>query len=164
MAEVDSLAVANGKLNEYLQLHHLRRTPERFAILETVYSFDGHFGIAALKERMDSERHFVVSLATIYNTFAILVETGVLLRHQLGGKTEYEKVAFGGESHIHLVCTGCGKVREYRHENLYRYLRDLKVYRFTPENYVLYLYGLCPKCSNAVKRNKEKLLKTKKEI
>ena len=161
MAEVDSLTVATGKLDEYLKMHRFRRTPERFAILETVYSFDGHFRIADLKKRMDSERHFVVSVATIYNTFAILVEAGVLQRHQIGSGTEYEKVTFGGEPHIHLVCNRCGKIREYHNDKLYRYLRDLKVYRFTADNYALYLYGMCTKCSNAVKRSKEKMLKLK---
>lgn len=162
MAEAESTYI--GRLEEYLQLHGLRKTPERYAILETAYSFDGHFNMAMLKERMDNERHFVVSTATIYNTVAILTDAGLLTQHRIGGKTEYEKTIASGDSHFHLVCTECGKVREFHNDKLYRYIRDMRVYRFTINSYALYMYGLCTKCSNNMKRRKEKMLKSNKKI
>lgn len=164
MGETDVHSNATAVLNDYLQWNGLRKTPERYAILDAVYTFDGHFTLAMLKQRMDEERHFVVSLATLYNTIRIMEEAGLVVCHRLGGKTEYERISMAGESHFHLVCSGCGKVREFHNERLYRYMRDIKVYRFTVNSCTIYMYGLCTKCSNAQKRKKEKMLKTNKKV
>ncbi len=153
---------ASVRLKEYLQSHRLRKTPERFAILQTACSFNGHFDLNMLKERMEEDSHFVVSLATLYNTIAILVDAGLVIRHRLSGKAEYEVVTISGESHFHLVCTECGKVREMHNDKLHRYMKDMRVARFTVNSYSLYMYGLCSKCANAIRRKKEKMLKTNK--
>ena len=50
------------------------------------------------------------------------------------------------DTHLHLVCTRCGTMRELRNSALKADMRNLKVSRFTPEYYCLYIYGLCSKC------------------
>ena len=39
-------------LTNYLELSNHRKTPERFAILDAVYSIDGHFTLEELGERL----------------------------------------------------------------------------------------------------------------
>lgn len=46
--EDKSYYIARTKLAEYLDNRRLRKTPERFAILEAVFSHNDHFGIEAL--------------------------------------------------------------------------------------------------------------------
>lgn len=162
MGEVNNSAVTLDKLKEYLQLHKLRRTPERFAILETACAFDGHFTLQALKEKVAEDQHIVVSMATMYNTIALLADAGLVVRHRLGNITEYEIVRLIGESHFHLVCTECGKVREFRNDKLQRHMREMRVGKFTVNSCTLYLYGLCAKCERSMRRKKEKMLKTNK--
>ena len=54
---------------EYLTANGHRKTPERYAILETIYSIDGHFDIDMLYSRMMDQENFRVSRATLYNYY-----------------------------------------------------------------------------------------------
>lgn len=162
MESSDQLKNALDRFREYLHQHQLRKTPERFAILEAVYSFDGHFTLEELLVRMTEERHFVVSQATVYNTINILLDAGLVIRHRLAGGTEYEKAVNVGNSHFHLVCSKCGKVREFHDEKLLRALSGIRTGKFSVESYTLYVYGLCSKCCNAQKRRQKKILEQNK--
>ena len=48
---------------EYLTANGHRKTPERYAILDTIYSIDGHFDIDMLYSRMMDQENFRVSRA-----------------------------------------------------------------------------------------------------
>ena len=52
--EDKSYYIARTKLAEYLDNRRLRKTPERFAILEAVFSHNDHFGIEALYVDMEN--------------------------------------------------------------------------------------------------------------
>lgn len=54
--EDKSYYIARTKLAEYLDNRRLRKTPERFAILEAVFSHNDHFGIEALYVDMENAR------------------------------------------------------------------------------------------------------------
>ena len=43
---------------EYLTANGHRKTPERYAILDTIYSIDGHFDIDMLYSRMMDQENF----------------------------------------------------------------------------------------------------------
>lgn len=129
---------------EYLKNHNHRKTPERFAILERIYSYEGHFNADILFNLMQTE--YRVSLATIYNTLELLLECKLIIKHLLGGQfTQYEK-AFGSNTHHHLICTECGKVKEFSDKQLRIAIQSRKFPRFQVSHYSLYMYGLCSKC------------------
>ena len=52
-------------LDNYLEQNNYRKTPERFAILDAVYSFNSYFSIQELSDRL-IERCFPVSYALQY--------------------------------------------------------------------------------------------------
>ena len=60
-----SFFIARTKLTEFLDSRKLRKTPERFAILEAVFSHNDHFGVDTLYAEMDA-RSYHVSRSTVY--------------------------------------------------------------------------------------------------
>ena len=55
MRESDKTTVRNI-LTSYLELNNHRKTPERYAILDAVYSMDGHFTLEELGEKLNEEQ------------------------------------------------------------------------------------------------------------
>ncbi len=132
-------------LTEYLQKNGHRKTPERFAILDTIYSIKGHFNIDKLYDYMAEKGKFRVSRATLYNTIILLADAGLVVKHQFGNTSQYER-SYNNETHHHLICTSCGKVSEFEDEKLKRAIAQTKLRAFHALHYSLYIYGICNKC------------------
>ena len=69
------------QFTQYLNEQQLRKTEERYAILELICSYDGHFDCGQLYTDMEKSR-FHVSRATVYNTLDILEQARLVVRHQ----------------------------------------------------------------------------------
>lgn len=76
-------------LDTYLECNHHRKTPERYAVLDAVYSIDGHFTLEELDAEL-TKRNFRVSRATLYNTMHLFIELRLVMRHSLVDGTKYE--------------------------------------------------------------------------
>ena len=76
---------------EYLNMNGHRKTPERYAILDTIYSIDGHFDVDTLYSLMADQENFRVSRATLYNTIILLINARLVIKHQFGNSSQYEK-------------------------------------------------------------------------
>jgi len=142
---------------EYLVQKKCRKTPERFAILDMIYSLDGHFDIESLYTLMEETANFRVSRATLYNTLILLLDARLVVKHSFGNSSQYEK-CYNQETHLHMICTQCGKVLELHDEKLQDDINGAKLKRFHQSHYSLYIYGVCDKCYRA---NKRKLINQK---
>ena len=131
---------------KYLKEHSLRKTPERFAILDRIYSIKGHFDIDDLHAFM-RENNYHVSRATLYNTIDLLVDCNLVIKHQFGKNniSTFEKAHDKGIHH-HFICMACGNVKEFSDANIKHAVQSKKINNFNISHYTLYIYGTCGKC------------------
>lgn len=115
--------------------------------------FPGHFDMCLLHQKLE-EMNFHVSRATVYNTVDVLVDSGLIVRHQLTAQAVQYELRMLAETHLHLICMKCGAIRELKDATLRKDVGALKISRFTPEYHALYIYGLCSKCKYRLQRKK----------
>lgn len=149
-------------LDNYLEMNNHRKTPERYAILNAIYSTNGHFSLDELGEKLAVEYKFPVSRATLYNTLNLFMELRLVIRHRFQGATKYE-ACYDNNSHCHQMCTVCGKVNEVRSPEITAAIDALHLKRFRKDGFTLYIYGICSTCQAKITRmrktEKKKVLK-----
>lgn len=155
---------ARAALSQYLKEKKMRRTPERFAILEKVFSTDAHFYVDVLHEAMELEGYHV-SLSTVYATVQLLIDAGLVRRHQFPNQpAQYERVLQGvTENHHHLVCTSCGRVKAVKDPELADRISSLRYPTFRTEFFSLYVYGLCSRCQKQLRKEKAAIRQQQQE-
>lgn len=136
------------RFTEFLISRGLRYTETRRLILNTVFSLHEHFDAEQLYDRMRI-MNADVSLATIYRTLPLLLESG-LIQHslRLDARDKFEHI-FGHPQHLHWICRKCGAVVETSLEQILPHIRKVASdQHFLLEDYQLNLKGLCWKCQN----------------
>lgn len=130
----------------------LKTTRQRDLILDVFFAAPGHLSVdelAALTRRVDGR----VSVATVYRTVKLLVESGLADARNFGdGQTRYEATV-GKQHHDHLICTGCGGISEFEDKRI-EILQEAvaRRHRFQVTSHKLELYGLCERCHHPAVR------------
>ncbi len=112
MIDKETLDTVKQIFTNYIQLNGQRKTPERYTILKEIYLQDGHFDVESLYIHMKNEK-YKLSRATIYNTIELLLDCGLIVKHQFGKNVGQYERTYRNKQHDHLVCMECGKITEF---------------------------------------------------
>jgi len=145
------LITAEQKFKEFLRSKELKYTSERKLIIKTIFSFNKHFDIEELFERLRKQGNNV-SRATIYRTIPLLVQSGLITETlHCQDKTSYENI-FNKKHHDHLVCINCGKIIEFYNEKIEKLQEEVcRQHNFVPIEHRLGIKGYCEDCYKKIK-------------
>ena len=146
-------------LTQYLEQNNMRKTVERFAVLNAAYSFDTFFTIEELNELL-GRNSFPVSRATLYNTLKLFQTLQLVVCHRLNDGTKYE-ATYTHRSNCHQICTICGKVSEVDSRKIADAVDNTRFKRFRRESFSLYVYGICSSCQAKMTRERNRKSKEK---
>ena len=148
------LSDAKAVLTQYIESRGLRKTQERYAILEAVYGFNEPFSIEDLSNALMEKCQ--VTLPTLYRTLDLFITLGLVIRHTQKDVQHYEK-CYGEKGFFQMVCVHCGKTIPFKSVALVEALRDSKYPRFRPVNATVCVYGSCAACNSRLAREQKKI-------
>ena len=137
------LSDVKDRFAEFLRERQLRKTPERFAILEEIYRATDHFDADELYVKL-RQGNVRVSRATVYNTLDLLMECSLVRRHQFGEKQAKYEAAHSYAQHDHLICEDCNELFEFcdpRIQGIQEMVAE--IFQFDVVRHSLNLYGHC---------------------
>jgi len=121
----ENLEIVKKVLTKYLEDNGHRKTPERYAIYANM-----------------KDKKYRVSRATLYNTIELLLECGLVRKHQFGQNQAYYEKSYFDRQHDHIILTDTGEIVEFCDPRIQTIQKTIEeVFNINITNHSLYFYG-----------------------
>ncbi|RKQ85420.1 Fur family transcriptional regulator [Brockia lithotrophica] len=129
---------------ERLRALGVRMTPQRYAILNYLYTHHEHPTAEEIYQALASE-YPSMSVATVYNNLKVFKEAGLIQELTFGDQAS--RYDANPEDHYHVVCVVCGKVEDLPYTPYFE-VEDEAARRLGYQvlDHKLVIYGICPDC------------------
>ncbi len=137
------------KLRNKIKKSSLKQSKQREEIVKFFLEQDNHIDAETLYSEI-RKIHPNIGYTTVYRTLKLLCDLDMAISHSFNQNMAFfEPVFEGDEHHDHLVCSKCGKIDEFKSEELERLQEEIaKDYGFKIVTHVLNMYGVCKECRN----------------
>lgn len=141
MTKPGDYEIVENVFKQFLEANKQRKTPERFAILSEIYKQEEHFDIDGLFAMMNS-KNYRVSKATLYNTIELLIESGLVRRHQFGQNQSFYEKSYFDKQHDHLIIEDTNEVVEFCDPRIHLIKKTIEeVFKVKIHKHSLTFYG-----------------------
>ena len=140
----------NKELDDFkahLRARRLKATRTRQLIFaEIVSTRDIHPNAYEICRRLEKKGR-KISLATVYRTLRLLVESGLVSQVDLGEDHSHYEPEGPKTGHGHLICLSCGTVKEFTDARIQRTFGKIgQANGFELDKFSIQVFGYCRKC------------------
>jgi Fur family ferric uptake transcriptional regulator len=132
---------------EYLRANRFKFTPTRRLIFEEIFQAqEVHLNAYEIHKSLRKKGR-KVSLATIYRTLNLLVQTYLVSEIDLGEAHAHYEPDVHKRGHGHLVCLSCGRVREFSHQKIQGIIAKIgNDNNYQTDKFSIQVFGYCNAC------------------
>ncbi len=149
-----AIVIYEEQFKYFLKKNNLKYTKERREVLRAITRQRNHFHAEDIYQQLRKQKSNV-SLATVYRTIPLLIDSGLITGTLYGGeRVVYEKI-FNKPLHHHMVCLNCGKIIEFTCPDVEAIQKNVcQNHFFLPAEYRLEIKGYCQTCQEKMKTRK----------